>query len=249
MTTSTQAGADEDGADRQRAEPLLVQAQRSEHGQQPEQKRWQRVEPEAGEEGAVADRARHGAGRLLLHWGVGAERHPARQRHGDDTRGGERGLDAHQVGDRAEQRAEDRAQHGEAERRADQLPTAVAGRRRRQPGERARPRRRCSRSPAGSAPRPSTTASRTARRRSWRPRAAPARRAPRLRAPNRAARRPPGMPPARAPAPNAPTSSPAPVFERSNRSASSGTSGTSAPNSIASTKTIALTRTTRRRMR
>jgi hypothetical protein len=66
--------------------------------------------------------------------------------------------------------------------------------------------------------------------------------------PNRAAARPPGTPPKSAPAPNAATSSPAPVFERSNSSAYAGTSGVSAVYSIASTKMIALTRTRSRRI-
>ena len=51
------------------------------------------------------------------------------------------------------------------------------------------------------------------------------------------------MPPSTAPAPKAPTRSPAPAFESPNSSAYPGTSGPSAPNSIASTSMIVLTRT------
>ncbi len=65
--------------------------------------------------------------------------------------------------------------------------------------------------------------------------------------PNRAAARPPGMPPRSAPAPYAPTRSPAPAFESWNSSAYSGTRGVSAVNNKASTKMIALTRKRRRR--
>ena len=57
------------------------------------------------------------------------------------------------------------------------------------------------------------------------------------------------MPPRSAPAPYAPTSNPAPAFDRSNSSAYIGTSGVSAVKSSASTKMIALTRMRRRRIR
>ena len=66
---------------------------------------------------------------------------------------------------------------------------------------------------------------------------------------NRAAASPPGIPPRSAPAPNEAISRPAPVFERSNSSAKSGTSGVSAVYSMASTKMIELTRASSRRMR
>jgi hypothetical protein len=66
--------------------------------------------------------------------------------------------------------------------------------------------------------------------------------------PQRMAASPPGMPPKSAPIPKAATSSPAPVFESPNSPAYPGTSGVSAPKSIASTKTTVETRINSRRM-
>ena len=66
--------------------------------------------------------------------------------------------------------------------------------------------------------------------------------------PTRPATMPPGMPPRTAPAPKAPTSSPAWSLLRSKSSTYAGTSGISAPNSMASRKTIALMTATRRRI-
>ena len=184
--------------------------------QQAEEERGEHVEPEPAEEprSLKASSTRRDSRSPL---GAGA-RPPRRRVRARPRRPRRRCPDADLLGDCAEHRPDDRAEHGGAERDADQLAAPRPGRLHGQPGERAGPghRAREALDEAGDAerPRPSAAAKREAREcEQHEPGENGALR------PELIAASPPGMPPSTAPAPKAPTSSPAPAFESPNSSA------------------------------
>ena len=116
-----QAGGEEDGADRDRAPACGVEPERDEQRQEAEEEGGERVEPQPADEAAVPEGAAVRGTGLGLASGCPARACPRRECERDEPDGAERGPDADLLGDRAEHRPDDRAEHSGAEGDADQL--------------------------------------------------------------------------------------------------------------------------------
>ena len=139
-------------ADRDRAEAELVEPQRPEHAERPEEQRGEDDEPDRELDAAVAQRPRQHRERLRL---AAAARRRRERPRGDPERrdrdGAERRAGARDGGDAAEHRPEERAGDGGRERLPDQRAAAAGRRRGDEPRQRACPRERARERPARSA--------------------------------------------------------------------------------------------------
>ena len=117
--------AEPERADRESREAELVQAQRREHAQRPEEERGQDDEPDTEQDPAVAQRPQEEGERLGLHrWGRRSPERPDRKRDGEERGRTERQALPDDRGHAAEHRAEQRADDREGQRRPDRLAPA-----------------------------------------------------------------------------------------------------------------------------